>query len=68
MKTLTMAEVKILAKKANVCIKPSYVGRNYVLTSMSITHKDKAKLIRLTKLFGINKSAVMRLLINSIKA
>jgi len=64
---MSLNELKVLAKNHNIDIKPNYCHDDYMFTSFCLPYPLKDKLDRLKKKFGLSRSAVVQMLIDSIE-
>ena len=62
---LTKTELKILLKKENVKIRPSYCHDKYILTSITMPYPVKRKLDTVTKKLGVSRSGFVAMLIEN---
>lgn len=64
---LNKDELNVMLRKMNIEVKPSYCHDDYMFTSFTMPYPTKAKLDRLSKRFGLTRSATVRLLIEMIE-
>lgn len=60
-------ELKVLLKRMNIELQPSYHHEDYMFTSFAMPYPYKKKLDRLSKKFGLTRSATFRLLLDMIE-
>lgn len=66
--TISKDELNELLVRNNLKVQSSRITDTGVVRTISLNNHSEAKLSRLSKKFGISKSAMIRLLINAVKA
>lgn len=64
---LTKDQLQVLLERHNITIKKSYKHEDYMFTSFTMPYPYKNKLDRLSKKFGLTRSATFRLLLDMIE-
>lgn len=65
-KTISSHEAKLILARKGIKVKPSYCHDDYMLTSVSMPYDIKDKLDRMKAKWGIPRSSLMTILIDSI--
>lgn len=68
MQKITEKELVEILKENNIVIRPSYKHEDYVFQTASLPYPVKSKLDRLSRKFGVSRSSIIRLLIESVEA
>lgn len=67
MKTITKAELQVLLKHNNLTLKKQYKHDDYILSSFSCPYTVKQKLDKLSKEYGVTRSAFISMLIDTFE-
>lgn len=65
---LTMQELKLILKQEGIKVRPSYCHDDYMLTSFSMPYPLKDKLDNISKRYGLTRSKVVQLLLESVNS